>query len=296
MNYYNEIKNKLIDNEITQRVKDYSKNKSNLNTYFEVGRLLTDAGKHYGESVVKEYAIKLTKDLGKKYDVSTLFKIRKFYQVYSNPKMAPVVPQLSWSHYLQLITLNDINKINYYMSISIKYNLSKRQLQEKIKSKEYERLPEETKNKLVNHEEITVTDFVKNPVVIKNTFNTNEISEKMLKQLILENLDSFLHELGDGFTYVGNEYKISLGNNFNYVDLLLFNYIYNCFTVVELKVTELKKEHIGQIEVYMNYIDKNVKKVTQDKTIGIIIAKKDNKFVMEYCSNPKISNTSYVLE
>ena len=112
---------------------------------------------------------------------------------------------------------------------------------------------------------------------------------------VLKDIDNFLKELGSGFCYIENEYKIKIGDKYNYLDLLLFNYKYNCFVVVELKVTELKKEHIGQIEVYMNYIDKNVKDINQDKTIGIIICKKDDKFVMEYVSDPRIFTSNYVL-
>ena len=121
------------------------------------------------------------------------------------------------------------------------------------------------------------------------------ISERILKELILEDLDNFLKELGSGFCYIENEYKIKLGNRYNYIDLLLFNIKYNCYVVIELKVTELKKEHIGQINLYMNYIDKNIKSINQDKTIGIIICKKDNYFVMEYCSDDRIYRTTYVL-
>jgi len=130
---------------------------------------------------------------------------------------------------------------------------------------------------------------------IQSKFDTEDISEKMLKRLILEDIDSFLNELGNGFCYIRNEYKIPIGNNFNYIDLLLFNYQYNAFVVVELKVTELKKEHIGQIEIYMNYIDKYVKKISHDKTIGIIITKHGNSFIMEFCSDPRIYNTTYLL-
>ena len=111
----------------------------------------------------------------------------------------------------------------------------------------------------------------------------------------MEDLPSFLKELGNGFTFVENEYKIKIGNTYNYIDLLLYNIEFNCYVVVELKVTELKKEHIGQIEVYMNYIDKNLRKVTQDKTIGIIICKKNNKFIMEYCSDKRILSKEYKL-
>ena len=104
-----------------------------------------------------------------------------------------------------------------------------------------------------------------------------------------------MKELGNSFSFVGSEYKIKLGNRYNYIDLLLFNIKYNCYVVIELKVTELKKEHIGQINLYMNYIDKNIKSINQDKTIGIIICKKDNHFVMEYCSDDRIYRTTYVL-
>ena len=165
----------------------------------------------------------------------------------------------------------------------------------KIKSKEYERLDKNTKEKLITKEEIKINDLVKNPILIKNSYNYTDISEKILKQLILEDLDNFLNELGEGFTYIKNEYKIKLGKNYNYIDLLLYNIKYNCYVVVELKVTELKKEHIGQIEIYMNYIDNNLKRINHDKTIGIIICKKDNHFIMEYCSDSRILSREYIL-
>ncbi len=129
----------------------------------------------------------------------------------------------------------------------------------------------------------------------KNNIDIIKLSEKYLKQLLLEDLDGFLLELGQGFSYIANEYKIKLGNRYNYIDILLFNYIYNCFVVLELKITELKKEHIGQIETYMNYIDRNVITINQDKTIGIIIVKKDNKFIMEYCSDKRTLSKEYEL-
>ncbi len=102
-----------------------------------------------------------------------------------------------------------------------------------------------------------------------------------------------MKELGTGFSYIDSEYKIKVGNKYNYIDLLLFNYLYNCFVVVELKITELKKEHIGQIQIYMNYIDSNVKNNLHDKTIGIIICKIDNYFVMKYCSDSRIFSRNY---
>ena len=157
-----------------------------------------------------------------------------------------------------------------------------------IKSKEYERLSDETKNKLITNEELILPDLVPNPILIKFEDNQEKLTEYALKQAILNNLDNFLKQFGNGFSYIGNEYKIKIGNNYNYIDLLLFNTEYNCYVVIELKVTELKKEHIGQIEVYMNYVDKVIKKPYHEKTIGIIISKKNNQFIIEYCSDERI--------
>ena len=292
MNYYNEIKNELINNEITKRVKDYSKNKSDLTTYYNVGKLLSEAGKHYGEGIIKEYSKRLTQNLGIKYDASSLNKMKKFYLL--KVKLATLSPKLSYSHYVELLSLDNLDEINYYIMITEQQSLSVRELRERIKNKEYERLDDKTKEKLISSKETSVVDFIKNPIAIKNTTNKEIISEKVLQKVILEDLDNFLKELGNSFCYIANEYKIKIGNSYNYIDLLLYNIEFNCYTVVELKVTELKKEHIGQIEVYMNYIDKHLKKITQDKTIGIIICKKDNKFIMEYCSDSRILTREYL--
>ena len=290
MNYYNEIKKELLNNELIKKVKDYSKNKSDLLTYYKVGKNLKEAGKHYGEGIVKEYSKKLTHELGKGYSVTNLKYMRQFYEF---SKSHSVSDQLTYTHYKLLLSLKNNDSINYYIKISIQNNLSVRQLREKIKNKEYERLPIETKNRLIINDENKIEDFIKNPIIINNN-GREVISEKVLKQLILEDIDNFLKELGEGFCYIENEYKIKVGNNYNYIDMLLFNIKFNCYVVVELKVTELKKEHLGQIQVYMNYIDKNVKNISQDKTIGIIIVKKDNNFIMEYCSDDRIFETEYI--
>ncbi len=173
--------------------------------------------------------------------------------------------------------------------------MSVRQLRERIKSKEYERLPEDTRKKLINNKEVKSKDLIKNPIIIRNNNNYEIMSEKVLQRLILEDIPSFLKELGSGFTFIENEYKIKIGNRYNYIDLLLFNIEFNCYVVVELKTTELKKEHIGQIEIYMNYIDSNLRKINQDKTIGIIICKIDNKYIIEYSSDERIISRVYEL-
>ena len=291
MNYYNEIKNELINNEINRKVKNYSINKSDLNTYYNVGKMLSEAGKHYGEGIIKEYSKRLTEDLGKGYTQSRLRYFRRFYDVFS--KCPTLSDKLSFSHYCEIIWNNDFNKINYYIQITVNHNLSVRQLRQRIKSNEYERLPESIKNKLISKDKIEIKDLVPNLIIIKSNKSYENISEKVLKKLILEDIESFMKELGTSFCFIGSEYKIKIGNSFNYIDLLFYNYEYNCFVVVELKVTELKKEHIGQIEVYMNYIDQNIKKISQDKTIGIIICRENNEYVIKYCSDNRIITREY---
>jgi len=293
MNYYNQIKEQLINNEVYKKVKEYNKNRSDLETYYNVGKILKEAGKHYGEGIIKEYSNRLTLDFGKGYSKRNLWSMLRFYEL--KEKMQTLSAQLTWSHYVELLKFEDINKINYYIDISVSQSLSVRELRYKIKNKEYERLDNKTKEKLISKEENQISYFIKNPILIKNSYNYEKITEKILKQLILEDIENFMKELGNGFSYIDNEYKIKLGDRYNYIDLLLYNIKYNCYVVIELKVTELKKEHIGQIKMYMNYIDKHIKTINQEKTIGIIICKKDNNFVMEYCSDDRIFNTIYNL-
>ena len=293
MNYYEEIKNEFINNEINKKVKNYLINRKDLETRYNVGKLLSEAGKKYGEGIINEYSKKLTLELGKGYNVTNLKRYRQFYILIQ--KGAPMAHQLSWSQYVELLSIKEMPKVMFYINLCIKHNLTKRQLRERIKSKEYERLSESAKSKFVANGEPLLPDLVKNPILIKKSDKYTEISEKVLQQIILEDIKNFMQELGTGFYFISNEYPIKIGNNYNYIDLLLFNYEYNCFIVVELKVTKLKKEHIGQIEVYMNYIDRNLKKISQDKTIGIIICKKDNEYIIEYCSDKRIISREFEL-
>ena len=251
------------------------------------------AGKHYGEGIIKEYSIKLTRELGKGYTETNLRYMKQFYLF--EEKYHAVRDNLSWTHYRTLLSLKDSNEINYYIDISIKYNLSYRQLKEKIKLNEYERLDGDTKNKLINNKETNISDFIKKPIILNNKNKYDINKEYALKRVILEDIPNFLEQLGHGFSFIRDEYKIKVGDNYNYIDLLLFNYIYNCFVVIELKVTKLKKEHIGQIKFYMNYIDENVRKINQEKTIGIIICKENDEYVIKYSSDSRIYETTYMV-
>ena len=282
MNYYNEIKETLIKNEIYKKVKDYSKNKSDLNTYFEVGRLIVEAqgGEErakYGNKLIKEYSEKLTKELGRGYGVSNLKDMRQVYLKFR--KCRTLFGELSWNHYVVLSRINDNNnKINYFINLSKNLNLSIRELKARIKSKEYERI-----GKNVDTREPKVNSLIKNPILIKVKNKNEKLTEYALHQSILENIDDFLKELGMGFAYIGSEVKIKIGNRYNYIDFLLFNYIYNSFVIVELKVTEMRAEYIGQVMKYIGYVNKYIRKPFHDETVGVIICRKKNKYVMEFC-------------
>lgn len=292
MNYYNEIKNELINNEINRKVKNYSINKSDLNTYYNVGKLLLDAGNQYGEGIIKEYSLKLTEELGLGYSQRNLRNMRQFYKV--SQKWQTLSAKLSWSHYCEILWFDD-NKFQYYVKKTELNNLSIRQLRKRIKSNEYERLPESTKNKIINQDKSNVVDFVKNPIIIKKNSKYDIFSEKVLQKLILEDIENFLDELGNGFTFIKSEYPIKIGDRYNYIDLLLYNIKYKCYVVIELKVTEIKKEHTGQIMTYMNYIDKNLKTIEENATVGIIVCKQNNEYIIKYCSDEKIIAREYEL-
>ena len=211
-NIYGEIKKELIQSAIDKKVDIYFTNRNELTHYYNVGKMIVDAqgGEErakYGDGLIKKISNKLTNDLGKGFDFTTIKRMRQFYLIMK--KGAPLAHQLSWSHYMELLPIKDINEINYYINISINQKLSRNKLREKIKNKEYQRLPIKTRSKLINKEENKIEDFIKNPIII-NTYgnNTKGISEKILKDYILHDIDNFLKELGNGFCYIENEYKI----------------------------------------------------------------------------------------
>ena len=294
-NYYIEIKDKLLKDESYSKIKDYSKERHRIMTYFEVGKMLSEAGKHYGEDIIGNFSKKLIIDVDKKFNPRTLRRMRQLYNFFKEQKWSPLATKLTWSHYTELLSIKDIEERNYYLNRCINNNLSRNDLRKIKKEKEYERLPESTKEKLKNNEEVSLIETIKDPILIENKYEKEEIKEYELKQLILENLDNFLLQLGEGYSYIQIEYKIKIGDTYNYIDILLYNIKNNSYVVVELKVTELKKEYLSQIKFYMNYIDENIKEINQNKTLGILIVKENNKYVIKYLYDKKIKSIEYQL-
>ena len=302
MNYYNEIKNILVDNAIGRKIREYKSNQKDLESYYNVGKLLVEAqgGEErakYGNGLIKEYSKRLTSELGKGYSVRSLTDMRTFYS-FCQKRQSLIAEfkfqNISWTCITKLLKLDDINAIFYYVKCIGKMNLTTRELDLKLKSKEYERLDSKIKEKLVKQEEVSVRDKIPDPIVLEGLEYKERLTEKVVQKWIDENPASFCKSLGEGYSYIESQYKIKIGSNYNYIDILLFNYISNSFVVVEIKVTELKKEHIGQIETYMNYVDVNLKKDFHNKTTGILLVRENNKWLIKYINNDGILVRNYI--
>ena len=296
MNYLNNIK-QLIEKDIVLKKKHkFIENNAILCTYFEIGRLIIEAqgGEErakYGNDLINKWSKELTKKYGKGYDSSNLRRMRQLYLTFEN--CATVWHNLSWSQLKYILSFQNQNERNYYINICIKQNLSVRQLKEKIKNKEYERLEYKDSIEMIDDNKIiTIKDMIKNPILINIYKDVDKLSEKALKEFILQEIEDFLLELGYGFAYVGSEYKLGKFK----CDLLFFNFELNCYIVIELKIRKLKPIDIGQIKLYMNYIDENIKKDYMNNTIGIILCKEEDKIVVKYVTDEKILITTYNLE
>ena len=282
--------------EVNKGYHDYFKNKDLVNNYFEIGKLLIEAQggeEHdtYGNKLIKTWSVELTEKFGKGYDASNL---RRFRQFYSEFKMCGTLCHtLTWSNIRILLPIKNENKRNYYINMCIKKNLSARELKKEIKNNAFERLSLADKEniKLISNknEVLTIKDTLKDPVLIPINEDLDNISEEKLAKIIRKELEIFLLELGCGYTYAGKE--VRMGES--YCDLLFFNTEFLCYVVIELKTRKIKKEDIGQLEYYINYVDENMKKENFNPTIGVLVAKEGNYLVMKYCTNKNIYKTTY---
>ena len=292
-NYLENIKTEIINGNAKVAAKNYQINNVKLTMNYNIGKELSEAGKHYGEGIVKKYAKELTGEFGKGYTFTELTRMKQFYDL--SQKVAPVGQLLTWSHYKLLLPLKNVEKIKYYINISIRDNLSKRALAERIRINEYDRLSTEAKESLLNKEELPLIQSIPNPIVLVPNKSYEVYTEKILQEIIYENLDSFMKQLGGGYTYMGREYKLNIGDKKNYIDYLLYNYKMNCFCVIEIKAREYRKTDYGQIKTYMNYVDEHLKTIIQNNTIGIIITKSVDKFEAHYVKDNQVTIVEFKL-
>ena len=302
MNYYEQVENLIKNNEINKKVRALQDNSETLLTYWNVGKLIVEAQggekrAKYGDGLIKEWGKKLSEKYGKNYGFRTLNRTRSFYLQF--PKVSTLLTQLSWSHYIYLLPIKNINERNYYINRVILDNLSVRDLRREIKNKSFDRLSYKDKNniKIISDTNLSLSidDMIKDPIILKSNIDTNEINEKAIHKYIISLLEDKFLELGTGFALVGHEYKIVISNNTYHIDLLFYNYKLNAFIVVEVKTRAVKPQDIGQLQFYVSYIENNLKDNNHNKTIGILIVKKKNKYVIEYTTSPDIYITTYML-
>ena len=299
MNYYDEVNSYVKKVEIGKAIRETNANMELVECYWNVGRLIVEAqgGKEkakYGNELIKTWAEKLTEEYGKGYNYTNLSRFRQFYLAF--PIVAPLGQQLSWTIIRTILPIKDENKRNYYINLCIANDLSKRELEKEIKSNSYERLeykPDKI-DVVVSTKVPAIVNNFKNPILLE--LKDKEIkSESDLEKLIYSQLSYVFLQLGKGFTWVGNQYKVSDGNKNYFIDMLLYNVKYNCYVVVEIKCRKLKKEDKGQVEFYMNLVDNYVKEPSNNPTIGIIITKDQDKFVANFVRSEKVVPLTYEL-
>ena len=302
MNYYEQVENLIKNNEVNKKVRALQDNSETLLTYWNIGRLIIEAQggekrAKYGDGLIKKWGKKLSEKYGRGYDYTNLSRMRTLYITF--PIIGTLSQQLSWSHYYTILPIKNPNERNYYINRVILDNLSVRDLRREIKNKSFDRLSYVDKENIEiisdTNLSLSIEDMIKDPIILKSDINTNEINEKAIHKYIISLLEDKFLELGTGFALVGHEYKIVISNNTYHIDLLFYNYKLNAFIVVEVKTRAVKPQDIGQLQFYVSYIENNLKDNNHNKTIGILIVKKKNKYVIEYTTSPDIYVTTYML-
>ena len=295
--YYQEIEHLIKRNEIGKRTRRIEENNSLVETYWHIGKIIVEAQggssrAKYGNELIKKWSIRLTKAYGKGYNYTNLSRFRQFYLYF--PILATAW-QVSWSHYRRLLSIKDENKRNFYLNLCIKKHLSERELTKEIKSNSYERLLNKpAKIEIEMPKTYSITTDMKNPIIIPIQNKVN--NEHDLEVSILANLEYFFKQLGQGFAYIAHQYKLVQNNHNYFIDILLFNYEFNAFVIIELKLRSLRKEDKAQMEFYMKLVDEQVKKPFHNRTIGIIISKESDEFIINFVREDDIIPLYYELE
>lgn len=280
-----------------------------LNLYWNIGKAIMDV-QHgderasYGDAVLEKLSQRLTKEFGKGFSKRNLERMRKFYIYF--PNATTLLSQLSWSHYLEILKIEEESKRNFYIKETINSKWSVRELQRQRDSLLYERLClSADKQKILELSEKgqiikTSNDLVKDPFVLEFLDikeNTNYL-ENDLEKNIIEHLKEFLLELGKGFSYVGNQVRLTLEEEHFYPDLVFYNRLLRCFVIIDLKIGKVSHQDIGQMQMYVNYYDREIKQKDENPTVGILLSTNKNETVVKYTlpqDNKTIFSSEYKL-
>lgn len=285
---YNDIVSVLIEFENNKDIVD-NRSELDLVTYYKVGRLITEAILKYGDDIVLEYAEKLKEDVDKKYTDINLRRYRYFYLLIENGALFSF--DLKWSHYVELLHLN-AKKANYYIYLVIHNNLSIRELRSRVKNREYDKLYSNLNEDLYNGKKINgdtcIKDVIKNPLFIRNSVSTNKLPDFEMHNLIIDDIKEFSSKLNTSYSIIGIEYDVLFDDNKYSIDLLLYSVKYNCYIVVLLKSGSFKSDYIFQVDNYMEYVDNNIRLISENKSVGIVVLRKDNKDIISYCTDYRV--------
>ena len=303
MNYLKNIEELIIENEARKKASTLKDNSNTLLTYWNIGKLIVEAQggvkrAKYGDNLINEWGRKLSLKYGRGYDSSYLAKMRLFYLNF--PILDSVSPKLTWTHYRYILPIKNENERNYYINLVILNNLSVRELRKEIKNKAFDRLSYADKNNIeiisdTNNTTLSIKDMIKDPIILKSDNTINKIDEQAIHKYIISLLEDKFLELGTGFALIGHEYKIHIDNKTYKIDLLFFNVKLNAYVVVEVKIRKVKHTDIGQLNFYVNFVEDNIKEVSNNKTIGLLIVKENDKYIIKYTTSDDILVTTYAL-
>ena len=275
----------------------YEVNNTMLCAYWNVGRIIVENEQNgnikaeYGKQIMKELSKELRKILGSGFSVSNLFNMRKLYITY--PKFQTVSGKLSWSHYCELLSIENADERNFYEKECLNSNWSVRELKRQLETSLFERLllSEGKKNKEKVYELSkdgqtlnTPEDVLKEPYVFEflGVKENKPILEKDLEQKLVKHIEEFLLELGKGFMFVGTQQRVTLGNTHYYVDMVFYNKILKCYVLIDLKIGQMKAEYAGQMNMYLNYYNEEINDKGDNKPIGIILCKSKKDIAIDY--------------
>lgn len=292
-NLYNKVAEllKIAQSTVVQTV-----NKTMVQTYFEIGKMIVEEeqkGKEraeYGQQLIEELSIRLLNEFGKGFSSTNIKQMRSFYLTYSKGQTVSDEFNLSWSHYLKLMRIDDENERRFYEIETLKNNWSLRELQRQYDSALYTRLAlSRDKNKIIELSEKGLIiekpkDAIKDPYVLEfiGLPEKSSYSENDLEQKLIDKLEHFLLELGTGFTFVARQKRITFDEKHFHIDLVFYNRILKSFVLIDLKIGELKHQDIGQMQMYVNYYDREIRLKDENKTIGLILCQNKSEAVVEY--------------
>lgn len=302
-NIYQEIKELLYGakNRVYQTI-----NTTMTETYFQIGKRIVDEEQggetraEYGKSLLKLLSVQLINEFGKGFSVDNLENMRRFYLAFQKSETVSRKFELSWSHYIFLTRIENINERNFYEIESIENGWSLRELKRQFDSGLFERLKlssdkQKVKELSLNGQVIqTAQDLIKDPYILEfvGLPELSSYSESELEQKLIDKLEHFLLELGKGFTFVARQKRITIDEKHFKVDLVFYNRLLKSFVVIDLKIGELKHQDIGQMMMYVNYFDRFEKTDDENSTIGIILCKDKSKALVEL-TLPKDNNQIY---